>query len=277
MAETGFVQAFKWDEQGDTPSYNSGGLIRGGALSIPSADTRRLGIGGQALWSAGGIVPAVSPQLDVTDDTLPLIAHAVRASYPAGALTEIMCHVGTAAHDWLLENAVIRQLTLSGAPGQPLAATIDILALAAAKASAGAEEPAVGTALEYYMGSVAIDGDPYDCRSFQAVLNNNVNPRFNLDEKVATSARFPGSLSLGAEEISLRMTLGTYLAYAILADTPARDVGVIIVYTDGVNTLTLTFTGLAVVGGTQMPFVGGSDDVLWDIELQGAPGSLAIT
>jgi len=277
MAETGFVQAFKWDEQGAEPSYNSGGLIRGGSLNIQSPDNRRLGIGGQALWSAGGIIPAVAPQVDVTDDTLALIAHAIRASYPAGALTEIMCHVGTAAHDWLLENAVIRQLTLSGAPEQPLSATFDIVALACAEDTSGAEEPEVGAALEYYMGAVTIGESPYDCRSFEVVINNNVNPRFNLDTKVADSARFPGSLSLGAEEISLRLNLGTHLTYDVLADTPARDIGAVIVYTDGVNTLTLTFTGLAIVGGKQMPFVGGSDDVIWDLALQGAPESLAIT
>jgi len=276
MPETGFVQAFKWDEQGAEPSYNSGGLIRGGSLNIQSPDNRRLGIGGQALWSAGGIIPAVAPQVDVTEDTLPLIAHAIRASYPAGALTAVMCHVGTAAHDWLLENAVIRQLTLAGAPEQPLSATFDIVALACGEAGAGAVEPEVGGALEYYMGAVTIGESPYDCRSFEVVINNNVNPRFNLDTKVADSARFPGSLSLGAEEISLRFNLGSHLTYDVLADTPARNIAAVISYTDGVNTLTLTFTDLAIVGGKQMPFVGGSDDVLWDLALQGAPGSLDI-
>ena len=48
MAETGFVQAFKWDEQLAEPSYNSGGLVVGGSMPIASPDSRRLGIGAQA-------------------------------------------------------------------------------------------------------------------------------------------------------------------------------------------------------------------------------------
>lgn len=277
MAETGFVQAFKWDEQGAEPSYNSGGLVVGGSMPIASPDSRRLGIGAQAAWSAGVILPAVAPDIEVTADTKTLITYAIRASYPAGALTSIMCHVGTDAHDWLLENALIRGLRLSGDPGGPLRATFDIAALTVTKASAGAEEPAVGTLLDWYHGSVLIGESPYDCRAFDCQINNNVRANANLDAKTPTFARFPGAFSLGAEEVSLRLSLGTYLDYDILADDPARDIAAAIVYTDGVTTITLTFTGLAVVGGITMPFQAGGDDVLWDLELQGAPGCLAIT
>jgi len=277
MAETGFVQAFKWDEQLAEPSYNSGGLVVGGSMPIASPDSRRLGIGAQAAWSAGVILPAVAPEVLVTSATKPLIQYALRASYPAGALTAIMAHVGTDAHDWLLENALIRSLSLSGSPEDALRARFDIAALMVTKGTAGAEEPAVGTLLDWYHGAVTIGDNPYDCRSFDAVINNNVRVNANLDAKTPTEARFPGGFSLGTEEVSLRVSLGTYLAYDILADDPARDVDVDIVYTDGVTTVTLTFTDLAVVGGMTMPFQAGGDDVLWDLELQGAPGCLGIT
>jgi len=277
MAETGFVQGFKWDEQGETPSYNSGGLVVGGSMPVPSPDNLRLGIGAQAAWSAGAIMPSVTPEIEVTADTKTLIGYAIRSSYPAGALTSIMCHVGTAAHDWLFENALIRSLRLSGNPESPLRAAFDIAALTVAKAEAGAEEPEVGSLLDWYHGAVTIGESPYDCRSFECEINNNVRPNPNLDAKVAESARFPGGFSLGPEEIRLRLSLGTYLAYDILADTPARNVAAAIVYTDGVTTVTLTFTDLAVIGGMTMPFQAGGEDVLWDLQLQGKPGSLAIT
>jgi len=277
MPETGFIEGAGWDEQGETPSYNSFGLITGGGLAVASPDNRRAGIGGQAAWSAGGIIPACTVQADVTEDSLPLIAYAIRASYPAGALTAIMAKVGTAAHDWTLENGVLRQLTLSGQSEQPLRANYDMVFLEAAKGTGGMAEPEVGSILEYYEGAVTIGESPYDCRSFECVINNNVNPRFNLDTKVANSARFPGSLSLGAEVITLRVNLGTYLAYDVLADTPARNVAAVITYTDGVNPITLTFTDLVQVNGRNMPFVGESDDVVWDLEFQGAPESLEIT
>jgi len=277
MAETGFVQAFLWDEQGETPDYNSGGLVVGGSMPIASPDSRRSGIGGQAAWSAGVILPSASPEVEVTADTKTLITYAIRDSYPAGALTAIMCHVGTAEHDWLLENALIRSLRLSGSPDNPLRAGFDIAALTVTKAAAGAEEEAVGTLLDWYHGSVLIGVLPYDCRSFDCTINNNVRANANLDAKTPTFARFPGGFSLGTEEVSLRLNLGTYLNYDILADDPARDIAVSISYTDGVTTITLAFTNLAIVGGITMPFQAGGDDVLWDLELQGAPGCLKIT
>ena len=274
--ETGFVQFFEWDEA-DGGAYGSSGLVLGGGLGLNSPDNRRPGIGAQAAWSAGGIDARVSPEVGVTAASKPLILHAVRASYPAGALQALDLRVGTAQYDWLLEDAVINSLRLSGAPEDPLRATFDIVALLATEAAAGGEEAAVGTLLDWYHGSVLFGADPYDCRSFQAELNNNVTPRFNLDAKTPTAARFPGVLSLGDELVTLRLNLGEKLAYDVLADTPARNVAVTIEYTDGVTTVTLAFTDMAVTGGLAMPFQAGADDVLWDLELQGAPGCLAIT
>ncbi len=275
--ETGLIQYFKWDEQSGSPVYNSAGLVVGGEVRAAYEDALRRGIGGQSAWSAGQMAFGCTPEVEVTADTKALIGYAIRASYPAGSLQELMLKAGTASVDLLYENAVINSLRLSGSPNDPLRAAFDIMALKETEAAVGDTEPSVGSLLDWYMGNVTIGGSGYDCEGFEATIDNQCRYRFDLDAKSANEKRLPSSIAIGLEQVSLTVRLREKLTWDVDADTPTRNIGAVIAYTDGVTTITLTFTNLAHTGARAMPFENEDGDIIWAYEFRGKPGSLVIT
>jgi len=274
--ETGLLQYLKWDTQAGL-EYKSLGLLTGGELRAAYEDSLRRGAGGQSVWSAGPMEFRLTPQAEVTSATKALIQAAIRASYPAGALTLLKLIGGTASYDFLTENAVINTMRCSGAPDSPLIAAFEIMGLSETETALGATMPAVGTILDWYHGAVTIGGAAYDCEGFELNVNNRCRYRFDLDAKAANSKRLPTSIALGLEEISLRATLREKLTWDVDADTPARTKAAVIIYTDGVTTITFTFSNLAHTGARAMPFVAEDGDVLWAYEFRGKPGSLVIS
>jgi len=278
VAKTGVFQYAIWDEQGEGPTYVSPGLIVGGEAFARYTDAIRRGVGGQALFSAGGMRFGCNLDLELTNESKALLLHAIRASYPAGALTEVMVKAGDDAVDLLYENAVVNRLRVSGEPEVPFRASLEILAKKETETAVGdAVEAIAGQLVDWYHGSIAIDGDPYDCLGFELELANGCDYLFDLDSKAAESKRLPTAIKLGTEEVRLTVRLRDMLAFDPDADTPSRAIAAIIIGNDGTNSITFTFSGLAHTGGRPMPLVGPDDDVVWAYELTGKQGSLVIT
>lgn len=278
MAKTGVFQYVIWDEQSGSPTYVSPGLVVGGEAFARYDDAIRRGIGGQALFSAGGMRFGCNLDLEITNESKPLLQYAIRASYPAGALTEVMVKAGTDAVDFLYENAVVNRLRVSGEPEAPFRASLEILAKKETETAVGdAVEAIAGQLMDWYLGSVVIASNPYDCVGFDLELSNGCDYLFDLDAKSSNVKRLPTAVKLGTEEVRLTVRLRDKLVFDVDADNPSRAIAAVIVGNDGTNSITFTFSNLAHTGGRPMPLVGPDDDVVWAYELTGKQGSLAIT
>ncbi len=276
--ETGLLQYASWDEDGDTPTLVSPGLITGGEPYGEYSHPARHGLGGQTLPFAEGFRAGCRLDVNVTNESKILLGYAVRASYPAGALTEILVKAGTASYDFLYRHALINSLRVSCAPEQPLAASLDIIALTETEDTTGDTVEAIAVGLmPWGNGSITIGGSPYDCVGYELNLNNGCGYRFDLDAKSADEKRWPTSIRTGREQVTLSVQLREKLVFDVDADAPATNLAAVITGNDGTNTITFTFANLRHTGGRRMPFVNEDDDTIWPYQFAGVPGSLVIT
>jgi len=272
--ETGELQYLIWDEQGEAV-YTSPGLLIGGEIRAAYDDILRRGAGGQSVFSAGPMEFRCTPRVHVVNESKVLIGYAIQS---AGALTEVVLKGGTAAYDFLLENAVINSLRVSGAPGEPVVADFDIMGKKETETAVGdAQEAIAGQLFDFYHDAVTIGGSPYKCQSFELEVNNRCRYRLDLDAKDADVKRLPTSIAVGVQEVRLRVSLLEKLTWDVDADAPTRTTAAVIVVGDGTNAITFTFTNLAFTGPRAMQFQAEDGDVEWPYELIGKPGSLVIT
>ena len=272
--ETGEIQYLIWDEQGSAV-YTSPGMIIGGEIRAAHDDMLRRGAGGQSIFSAGPMEFRCTPRVYLVNESKVLVGYATQT---AGALTEVVLKGGTAAFDFLLENAVINSLRVSGSPGEPVVADFDFIGKKETEAAVGDTQEAIaGQLFDFYYDAVTIGGSPYKCQGFELEVNNNCRYRFDLDAKGADVKRLPTSIAVGIEEVRLRVDLLEKLTWDVDADAPARTTAAVVVVGDGTNSITFTFANLGFTGPRAMPFVAGDGDVVWSYNLIGKPGSLAIT
>ena len=272
--ETGALQWLNYDVQGDTPSYKSPGLVVGGDMRPSSIMTIRRGIGSQASHFAGAAEFRCSPQIECTADSKVLLGYAVRG---AGALPALMVYGGTAAYDFLQQNAYINSLRVSGSVDSPLAAALDLVALTETEAAVGGAPVDLTSDLYAWQeASVVVDGDGAAIQAFEINISNNVNLYHSLDSKAVAEKRLPSGVSIGPEEITFSVDMLEKMTWDVGEDSPVVDLGAVITYAIGAATIGLTLTDLAHTGDRAMPFTADGL-VLWRYQFLGKPGSLVIT
>lgn len=271
---TAVVEAATWDVQAGSTPKALGLLMGGGARASSDLDFRR-GAYNQSSPFAGPVHFGGSFIVEATSDTKALIQNALRS---AGVLPALKFKAGTDAVNLLHENAYINTLRVRGSVNSPLEATLDYLAVTETETASGITGVALGSNLLPFGGaSVTVGGSAFKCQDFEIQVNNNIEDYFTLDAKGSNVKRLPTGITLGAEEIAFRARFLEKHTWDVDEDAPAFTIAAIVIYTDGVNSVTFTFSNLARRGNRELPIKTASDLVDWDYEFLGGAGSLAIT
>jgi len=221
--------------------------------------------------------PRATLNLEATADSKPLILNAIRTAYRPPAITALKFKIGTTAVNFLLENAVINLMRCSGAPDDALAVSLDLMGLTETEAAAVDPVALSSELLPAGGASVTVGGSPYDCEGFEITVGNACEFRYDLDAKALDSKRLPTLLKFGQERISLSVQMRDQIPWDVDADTPVTNIAAIIIYTDGVTTITFTFANLSHSGARVMPLERDDGVVIWPYDFIGKPGSLVIT
>ena len=277
MVETAVKQFLNWDAQG-TPSWKAPGILKGGGRRPGSPGREEVGVGGQVIQRAGKVAFKVTADFIVTTDSPALLAYAIRASYPAGALSPLMMQVGTEGADHLYEDGLIDALTIKADDEGSLEASLEAIFLSRSAETGEAIVAATDASWEWYEGVVTV-GAEYPIKSLEIAQKNGLNPFYGgIGTKTPGIVRWPQSIELGLESIAVKLdTYEPITTWDGDADTPATDIGAVVVLTHGTDVLTFTLTNLAFEGDEDMPIVTGSEFVTYGYNLKGRPGSLAIT
>jgi len=272
--ETAIVEAATWDTQaGSTPKAL--GLLTGGEVWAESELDIRRGAANQSSAFAGPVRFGGSLSVEATSDTKAVIANAIRS---VGVLAALKFKAGTASVNFLHENAYITQLRARGAVNSPLECTLDFLTTTETETAAAITPVALGSALIPFGGaSVTIGGAAFKCQGFEIGLTNNLEHYFTIDAKGSNVKRLPTGVSLGAEEVSFTAEFLDKHTWDVDEDAPAFNIAAIVIYTDGVNSITFTFANLARRGRRGLPIETASGLIVWRYEFLGQAGSLAIT
>jgi len=270
---TGAQQRATWDlTAGSTPK--AVGHITGGGDMTEDPRSVESGIANQGSFFAGAVAPRARLQGRATSDTKALLLHALRG---AGSLTELKVIIGTTAVNFAIANALINSMKLSGQAGQPLEFDLDFLGLSDVETAAGISPVALGSELLPWSGStITVGGAAYETESWEAGIENGCEHHWDLDSKSAGLKRLPSVISTGIEAVSLSLSTRKQIAWTLAADAPVVNIAAVILYTDGVNSLTLTFANLSFAGNRGLPLQAGSGKSLWQYNLIGKPGSLVI-
>ena len=282
MAQGEVTGIFQYLKYGTGASADTAtGIIDGGDLNI-NPDTRvRLGIGGTEIRRGGLIVPAGSASMYVTATNQALCEYAQRASYPRGALTELEFEGG--ADEWEIKyhDCVLTDLSVDYAQGEGLKATITWGSYDLPDEGTTGGTQAAESALDFedYEFVITFEGVEYGVSAASLALTNNVTFKGAADTKLATEKRFPTHYVYGLEELTLGITCDRPLPAATLGlydDVMPEDLGVILIGSNGTNTLTLTLINLIGADPLSFGFVDSNTPVEWSYGFRGksATGSL---
>ena len=82
---------------------------------------------------------------------------------------------------------------------------------------------------------------------------------------------------LGLAVIVVLIMLGVLFAVFFVLRAPASNIALVLICSDGTNTITLTYADLMWEGDREMPFEAPAGLVVWRYALRGKPLSLVIT
>ena len=274
--EIGTKQGFRWDTQGGA-TYKSPGLIIGGEIGADDPFEIRDGVGGQQSGYAPPVEFGASLQVQATLDTKALLLLALQSG---GALTALQYEGGSSGVKFLHETAYIRRCRIAFRKGEPLACDFEFIATDETEsASAGANVALTSELLPCGGTVVTIGGSPYSCQEgIIEIEQSGLQIVYDLDSKGVGSKRKPVVvIGPGIERITLSGNWLSHLPRTVAADAPALNLAAVLSATDGVNTITGTFTNLAYTGPRRMPLVAPNELVNWDFSFIGKAGSLVIT
>jgi len=228
---TGAVQAA--EVGGVEPGY-----VTGGSWEIPQAVTPTNAIGMLRSIHGGLIVPTCS--IECHQPVLALLSGMLRTA-STSSVTCASVVVSDADTIWTLSSPQPSGFTVRGAVGEPLTATLGYQAALAANTGSPITMtgPSGITDLWYEIG-VTVDTVAYHCQSFDITLNTNPTPYGHCDTK-STNKRFPTSILLGVQDVTLALTLAKQLPIAgVTADAIDHAIDVVITGPD----VTFTFADL---------------------------------
>lgn len=211
------------------------GYVTGGNYDIPQGLTPTNAIGMLRSVHGGLIVPTVS--IECHQPLLARLSGMLRASSTSSVTAvDIVC--GNQDTKWTLSSAQPSGFTVHGAVGEPLTATLGYQSILAAPSTTGSSQSAPSSPITdlWYEIDCAIDSTGYHCQSFDITLNTNPIPYGHCDTK-SSSKRFPTAILLGAQDVTLALTLAKQLPTAgVIADAFHTDFDIVITGPDAVFT-----------------------------------------
>lgn len=275
---TGLFQTILW---GAAAATTGTGVLTGGNVSADPATRKRLGAGGLALRRGGIIKPTGNAEFYVTQTNEGLIALAVRASYPRGALTSFYAKGGAAEYSLDYTLAYIDTMRLMYAQGEGLKGNATWQALSVVE-GAGVTPVAEGYLdFEDYEFVCTFEGIEYGILQFEVNLSNKLKPRTNGNTKAAGSVRLPVGMLYGDEELTVRLNTDIPIPESVLTtldDCMDATLGAVFTGTncDG-DVVVITLTNLIQADPTSFAMVAADAQYEWQNGFMGDPygGSFA--
>jgi hypothetical protein len=260
MPETGLNQFLDY---GTTTTISACvGKVTGGSLNSDSALVHREGIGAQDSIVGGPVVPGGTADVIVQDGSL--LAYAKRASLTAPSMTSLCFAGGYAGEGRKQTGAYINTMRLSCSVGEPLTASLEWLALTDDVYATAQKAYLAGSTFEWFTGTASIGGSTsLEVQSFEFNLNNNLEPVYSLDAKTTNQMRWPDSIKIGSQEVTLSVDCLIRPSTVAIADIFGDSLGTattciftLVGGTSGTQTATLTVTNLS-RKSAPLPFVTG--------------------
>jgi hypothetical protein len=271
MPETGLNQFLDW---GTATTVNACvGKVTGGSLNYDSALAHREGIGAQDSIVGGPIVPGGSMDVIVQDASL--LAYAKRASVTAPTMTALCFAGGYSGAGRKQTGAYINTMRLACSVGEPLTASIEWLALTDEAYATAQQTYLTGSTFEWFTGTASVGGSTtLEVQSFELNINNNLEPIYSLDAKTTNQMRWPDSIKIGSQEITLNVDCLIHPSTVAIADIFGDTLGIattcvftLVGGTAGTQTATLTVTTLS-RKTSPIPFVVGGGLVTYALSYE---------
>ena len=173
MAQGPITGLFQWLHWGTVSANGTMGVVTGGSLPTDPDARIRSGIGGNTLRRGGIIKATGNASFYVTSSNQALVAAALRASYPRGALTPV--YIAGGADDWGLQwdAAKITDCRIDYSQGEGLRATITWGGIVVATAAGDAMDPEENLDLEDYEAVITVEGAEYGVTDMGISIANN--------------------------------------------------------------------------------------------------------
>lgn len=267
---TGLFQFLKW---GTESLDGATGVLTGGAVNVNPNPRLRLGIGGYAHRRGGLIVPGGNAEFYLSNTNTALVEAAFRASYPRGALTELLFEGG--ADNWSIgyETAVIQTLSIDYTQDEGMKANVEWGALLCTEEAGDTQDAETESNFEDYEFIISAGGDEYGVTDFGLSVNNNVTWRTAADTKAAGTLRFPTHYVYGVESVELSLTTNRPLPESLLGlmeDAQPDDIAVTLVGNNGVDEVSLALADL-MGGESSHGFVDSNTAMQWSYNFIGGP------
>ena len=281
MAQEPITGLFQWLHWGTVSANGTMGVVTGGALPTDPDARIRSGIGGNTLRRGGIIKATGNASFYVTSSNQALVAAALRASYPRGALTPV--YLAGGADDWGLQwdAAKVTDCRIDYSQGEGLRATITWGGIVVATAAGDAMDPEANLDLEDYEAVITVEGVEYGVTDMGIAIANNTNFSSSANTKVAGVKRQANTYRYGLEMLTMELTTDepvpmTTLDY--LEDTLPNNIGAVMAATNGVDTLTATLINLQ-PSSQEFGLVDANSAAPWKYGFNGDPqgGSLTWT
>ena len=203
--------------------------VMGGSWGQKANLQKRKTIRGSGIWTPGLKVPTVNLNLWPVDAN-GFLGSILRASYPAGGLTENYLEVGDENRGIRGASWVINTAELSAQTEGLLAVNYEFMLCGKPATTSGNKTPTpVTTYYEWYTGVLTVGSKKYRCRSISIKVNNNVIPCPTLDDKATDEGTYPDGYALGDEEVEISAEFESDLGINLF-DTDARhEAGSIVV------------------------------------------------
>jgi hypothetical protein len=224
-ALTGLSQFFDW---GASSITTSGGKVTGGDMPLDPQLADREGIGAQAALVGGPLKPGGNVSMMVQQETVALLAYALRGSYTTPTLTSFIVAGGLQGNGRTQTGCLVNKLTLKCSIGEPLTADIEWLALTDAAYTSARQTVLTTATYEWFQGTCTLNTENLLMQSFEITVNNNLEHLYSLDANSTNSMRYPDSIKVGSSEITGSFDVltrpGTTAAADTLADTVATNI-----------------------------------------------------
>lgn len=279
MAQEPITGLFQWLHWGTVSANGTMGVVTGGTLPTDPDARVRSGAGGNTLRRGGIIKATGNASFYVTSSNQALVAAALRASYPRGALTPV--YLAGGADDWGLQwdAAKITDCRIDYSQGEGLRATVTWGGIVVATAAGDAMDPEANLDLEDYEFVISVEGVEYGVTDAGIAIANNTSFTSSANTKVAGVKRQANTYRYGLENLTFELTTDepipmTTLDY--LEDTLPSNIGAVMTGNNGTDTLTATLINLQ-PSSQEFGLVDANSAAPWKYGFNGDPQGGSLT
>jgi hypothetical protein len=277
------ITVAKW-RVGTTGPWFAFGDVTGGDDGLKDTIETVHGAGGEQGVYFGDVDCAPSVEVDVTNVTLGLLPHVLRASYPKGALTETLSiQLGTDTRGHEIQGCCLNELRLTWTfPGR-LKARFGLLGLKPIQQAGGIVPAAVPATDQFFdqagMAAV-IAGSARGLRGFEWAITNGWKSVGDGDGRPAGAVHLRTAYERAIESPAFRTTVVLPVDHDLAADAKAHDYAATLTCANAsasaLKTLTLTAAGLGINAQPVALRAREDGDVLTDIDWHPLAGALSL-